>query len=169
MTYTTNKCDIGQFLLLIFINLFSVFAFGQDTSNCVLESDIYGKPFQLSCFDNNNVINQFYIDSTGKYFSICQKPDVIATFWDSESEFNEFVRNNLEWPKNFDGEGRITAVLFVDTTGEIIETRILNNLIECPDCIDSVQTLLIMFPKGSPAIYDNRPVHSIKKVTIFFD
>lgn len=165
----TLRFNINKILILsIVIYTFSCKAQVLDNYSFKEFRDSNGKVYKKDCYKGDFLCNTLYIDSSGKEFNVCIKPEFEAYTFIPENEFLNYVKDNMVWPINREVEGKIYISLLIDKQGNVIEKRVLKEIDVCPECTIKAMELIGKLNKWKPAVYKSNPVRSIKYLIIPF-
>ncbi len=78
----------------------------------------------------------------------------------------KFIYSNLEWPRKFDGEGKVIVYFVVSRTGKIKNVKIEKSL--CLTCDEEVIRIINLLPDWSPGELNNRAVDVEILLPVYF-
>lgn len=78
----------------------------------------------------------------------------------------KFIYSNLEWPKKFDGEGKVIVYFVVSKTGKVKNVKIEKSL--CLTCDEEVIRIINLMPEWSPGELNNKAVDVEILIPVYF-
>lgn len=78
----------------------------------------------------------------------------------------EYIYQNLEWPKEFDGQGTIIVSFIIGKDGVVSNVKIVKSL--SFECDNEVKRVLSSMPKWQNGLLNNKPVDVLLYLPILF-
>lgn len=157
-----NKAaDIFIFLIMLFFN--SCIA-----QKILLGRDENGNIYQESTLDDEKkIIKAYFITENGDKIKIGNKANV-ATFFEGEDKIEQFIDENLIYPKNFEIHGQLIFAILVDSVGNISHIRLLKKTFNCIDCITNALKVIEKMKWIAGKNESDEYITSIRYLTIKF-
>jgi hypothetical protein len=134
----------------------------------VLERDENGKIYKKLVFNDKKIIKAYFITESGNKIEIEKQVDVVPTFFEGNDKIQQFIENNLIYPKNFEIHVSLTFAILVDSVGNISHVRLLKKTFNCIDCITNALNVIKKMKWIAGKNKLNKSVISIKYLTIGF-
>ena len=90
---------------------------------------------------------------------VAQELEQIPQFPGGDTELMSFVAQNLVYPEQAikdKVQGRVIVEMVIETTGEVVDAKILRGL--SPECDAEVLRIVKLMPKWTPGYKDGKPV-----------
>jgi TonB family protein len=115
--------------------------------------------------------DNFILDNTssqdnGPVYMLCEN---MPEFPGGEKAFNEYMRNNINYPKaavTDKKEGRVVVKFIINPNGEPVDVEIIRK--QTPEMNDECIRVVKGMPKWKPGILDEKPVSVSYNVTVRF-
>jgi Gram-negative bacterial TonB protein C-terminal len=156
------------FLLLYVFSLCSC-AIAQVGHKVIESKDANGIVYQKVFYSPSNTLDSIlYIKVSGESVLVNNnikeqaKPKIKDTI-------DDFIENNLIYPPNFDQQGKVILLLFIDKRGNNSEIRVLNTIPKCDLCATNAIEAIKKIGEWLPALnnFDNS-IDCILPVTVKF-
>jgi hypothetical protein len=86
-------------------------------------------------------------------------------------EMRKFVAENIVYPeiaREMDYQGKVYCKLYIDSIGNIIDVKILKDIVDCPECSEECIRVINLMPKWKPAKNKDVEVNSTYMIPISF-
>lgn len=82
--------------------------------------------------------------------------DKLPHFGKTDDQLFQYIYNNFEWPKNFDGDGRIIVSFIITKKGFVESVRIEKTI--CDECGQRIKKIIQKMPLWNPGEKDGNPI-----------
>lgn len=100
---------------------------------------------------------------------VAQELEQLPQFPGGDTELMSFVAQNLVYPEQAikdKVQGRVIVEMVVETTGEVVDAKILRSL--SPECDAEVLRIVKLMPKWTPGYKDGKPVRTTFVLPVVF-
>lgn len=155
--------------LLLYVFSLSSCAIAQVGHKGIESKDANGIVYQKVFYSRSNTLDSIlYIKVSGESVLVNNnikeqaKPNIKETIGD-------FIENNLIYPSNFDQQGKVILLLFIDKRGNNSEIRVLSTIKKCDICATNAIQVVNKIGKWLPASNDlGNPIDCIFPLTVKF-
>jgi hypothetical protein len=156
--------------MIKFISFVIVFCFNSCAAQkTVLERDENGKIYkELVINDEKSIIKAYFIPEVGDKIEIAKQVKVEAVFFEGEDKLEQFIEDNLHYPKNFELHGKLTFVILIDSLGNMNYIRLLKKSFDCTECMTNALEVINKMKWIAAKNEMNEHLTSLKYLTIKF-
>ena len=100
---------------------------------------------------------------------VAQELEQLPQFPGGDTELMSFVAQNLVYPEQAikdKVQGRVIVEMVIETTGEVVDAKILRSL--SPECDAEVLRIVDLMPKWAPGYKDGKPVRTTFALPVIF-
>ena len=100
---------------------------------------------------------------------VAQEREQLPQFPGGDAELMSFVAQNLVYPEQAvkdKVQGRVIVEMVIETTGEVVDAKILRSL--SPECDAEVLRIVDLMPKWAPGYKDGKPVRTTFVLPVVF-
>ena len=100
---------------------------------------------------------------------VAQELEQLPQFPGGDTELMSFVAQNLVYPEQAvkdKVQGRVIVEMVIETTGEVVDAKILRSL--SPECDAEVLRIVKLMPKWTPGYKDGKPVQATFVLPVVF-
>ena len=100
---------------------------------------------------------------------VAQEREQLPQFPGGDTELMNFVAQNLVYPEQAikdKVQGRVIVEMVIETTGEVVDTKILRSV--SPECDAEVLRIVRLMPKWTPGYKDGEPVRTTFVLPVVF-
>lgn len=82
--------------------------------------------------------------------------DKLPHYGNSDDQLYQYIYNNFEWPKNFDGDGKILVSFIITKKGVVEGVKIEKTI--CEECGERIKDLIQKMDLWVPGEKDGKPI-----------
>jgi hypothetical protein len=87
---------------------------------------------------------------------------------EGEEKLEQFIEDNLHYPKNFQLQGTLIFVILIDSLGNMNDIRLLKKSLDCTDCITNALDVIHKMKWIAAKNEMNEYLTSLRYLTIRF-
>ncbi len=134
-----------------------------------LERDEKGKIYkELVINGEKNVFKAYFVPEVGDKIEIAKQVKVEPLFLEGDDKLEQFIEDNLHYPKNFELHGKLTFVILIDSLGKMGNIRLLKKSFDCTECMTNALEVINKMKWIAAKNEINEHLTSLKYLTIKF-